>query len=293
MAQGVIVKAVSGFYYVDDGERVIQCRARGIFKKEGITPLVGDQVKFSRVGSEGVVEEILPRTSALVRPPIANVALVCIFISLKEPDLNERLLDRMLVQAESQHVQPLICVTKVDLDADKQMLHHLQSIYEPVGYDVLVVSGKFLLGLNEFQAYIAGKTCVLTGPSGVGKSTFLHALLPEAGIKMGDVSQKIGRGKHTTRHVELFRLNPHTFVADTPGFSQLDVTNMEPEQLQFWFPEIRTLRESCEYRRCLHESEEGCAIRSALDHGNLSDIRYGNYLAFLKEVREAKNRRYS
>jgi ribosome biogenesis GTPase len=293
MPKGVIVKALSGFYYVDDGNRIVQCRARGIFKKEGITPLVGDRVEFSCVGTEGVVENVLPRDSALIRPPIANVSMACIFVSAKEPDLNLRLLDRMLVQAESQHVRPMICLTKTDLDPDGIVLNQVRSVYEDAGYTVLPVSGKYHAGLETFRQTISGAIAVLTGPSGVGKSTFLNALLPDLGLKTGDVSAKIGRGRHTTRHVELFRLDATTFVADTPGFSQLEMASMEPEQLQFWFPEIRNLREQCEYRRCLHETEDGCAVRSAAEQHGIADTRYQNYRVFLQEIREAKQRRYS
>jgi ribosome biogenesis GTPase / thiamine phosphate phosphatase len=293
MPNGVIVKALSGFYYVDDQERVVQCRARGIFKKDGINPLVGDQVVFTYVGSEGVVEKILPRSSELVRPPISNVTVACMFVSVKDPEVNDRLLDRMLVQAESQKIRPVICITKVDLDTEERVVKRLRHTYSPLGYEVLAVSGLSNIGVEQFKSIITGTIAVLTGQSGVGKSTVIQAMFPDSDIKMGVVSTKAGRGKHTTRHTELFRLDATTYVADTPGFSQLDVAAMEPEQLQFWFPEISEIRDTCEYRRCLHETEEGCAVRLSVEQNHIVRSRYDNYLSFLLEIREARSRRYS
>ncbi|WP_018132911.1 ribosome small subunit-dependent GTPase A [Effusibacillus pohliae] len=294
MPEGMIVKALAGFYYVLVGDRLYQCRARGIFKKRGVSPLVGDRVLFTPVGGqEGVVEEILPRSVELVRPPIANVDRAVLVFSVKEPDLNRRLLDRMLVLIEKAGIEPVLVLTKIDLLEQPDLLDAEIAPYSAIGYPVYRVSAKQGVGLEEVRSLFVGKISVLAGQSGVGKSSLLNALYPSLNLKMGEVSHKLGRGRHTTRHVELIPVDSSSFIADTPGFSQLDFGELEPAELDQYFREIACLSQDCYYRECEHESEHDCAVRKALAEGKLDEIRYRHYLEFLWEVRKTKEGRYS
>jgi ribosome biogenesis GTPase len=293
MQEGVIVKALSGFYYVEDGQTVRMCRARGVFKKKGITPLVGDHVTFSPIGSrEGIIEDVHARRVELMRPPIANVDQALLVFSVKEPELNLWLLDRILVHTERAGLPGVIVLTKVDLLADRETFGPCAAAYERLGYPVVWVSSRTGEGIEEVRAHIQGKISVVTGQSGVGKSTLLNALSPELQLKSAEISHKLGRGRHTTRHVELLRIANQTYVADTPGFSQLEFGEMEPEELADCFRDIRQLRPQCQYRGCLHEAEEGCAVRPAVEEGRMAAWRYENYLEFLAELKDNKERRF-
>ncbi|BCJ85129.1 ribosome small subunit-dependent GTPase A [Effusibacillus dendaii] len=294
MPEGMIVKALSGFYYVQVADQLIQCKARGIFKKRGITPLVGDRVKISVTGSvEGVVEEIFPRSVSLIRPPIANVEQAVLVFSAKEPALNRRLLDRMLVLIEKAHIEASIVITKIDLLQEGESLDEQMRLYKGIGYPVYAVSVKSAIGLEEVRRLFHNRISVLAGQSGVGKSSLLNGLYPSLQLKMGEVSQKLGRGRHTTRHVELIAVDANSYIADTPGFSQLDFGDMEPEELDNYFKEIARLSDNCYYRECLHETEHDCAVIETLRQGKVNETRYGHYIEFLKELRELKETRYS
>lgn len=293
MPKGMIIKALAGFYYVKTEDGLLQCKARGIFKKRGVSPLVGDQVVVSLVGNqEGVVEEILPRRVELIRPPIANVDQAILVFSVKEPDLNRRLLDRMLVFIEKAKLPAVIILSKVDLlDNTDSFIEHLKP-YADMGYPICFVSVKDGSGLETVRSLLNGKMSVLSGQSGVGKSSLLNALFPSLDLKMGEVSQKLGRGRHTTRHVELLPVDENSFIADTPGFSQLDFGEMEPAELDLYFRDMADLSADCYYRGCLHHREHDCAVQEAVAVGKLDRTRYENYLGFLREVREAKEGRY-
>lgn len=293
MQQGLIIKALAGFYYVQDGPVVRMCRARGILKKKGMAPLVGDRVKMTPIGNkEGIIDEILPRRVALPRPPIANVDEVILVFSVKEPDLNLWLLDRMIVQAERAHLPAAILFSKMDLLENREDLERLAHVYRQMGYTVLLVSSRTGEGVASLRQHIQGKISVLAGQSGVGKSSILNALAPHLQLKAAEISQKLGRGRHTTRHVELLCLAEQTFVADTPGFSQLDFGEMEVEELAPCFRDFHILQASCQYRGCLHEREEGCAVRKAAERGEIAPWRYEHYLDFMQELKENKERRY-
>jgi ribosome biogenesis GTPase len=293
MQEGVIVKALSGFYYVEDGQTIRMCRARGVFKKKGIIPLVGDKVTYTPIGTrEGVIEEILARRVELVRPPIANVDQVLLVFSVKEPELNLWLLDRILVHTERARLPGVILFTKSDLLENGDECQLWVSAYEKLGYPVLMVSSRTGEGIEDVRTLVNGKISVVAGQSGVGKSSLLNQLSPELRLKSAEVSHKLGRGRHTTRHVELLRLASRTYVADSPGFSQLEFGDMEPEELAACFREIFELGQQCLYRGCLHETEEGCAVRPAAQEGRMAPWRYQNYLEFLAELKDMKERRF-
>lgn len=294
MATGMIVKALAGFYYVlGDNQQEYQCRARGVFKKKGISPLVGDRVEYSPVGStEGVIEDVLPRRVELVRPPIANVDQALLVFSVRKPELNRRLLDRLLVHIERAHLRAFIILTKMDLLENTEQIASDIAPYLKMGYPVMQVAAKQQAGVDEVRNLLHGRVSVLAGQSGVGKSSLLNALYPDLNLKMGEVSQKLGRGKHTTRHVELISVELDSFIADTPGFSQLEFGSMEPEELDQYFREINEFSKHCYYRGCLHTAEHDCAVIDAVQHGQIDQLRYEHYLGFLNELREAKQNRY-
>lgn len=297
MPEGLIVKALSGFYYVlpdgqnpFDNEGVVQCRARGVFKKKQITPLVGDRVSYEQAETgEGTVTVIHPRTSELIRPPIANVKQAVLVFSLLEPDLNLQLLDKFLVHIENAGLDTVICFTKRDL-AGEEPPEDIYRLYENIGYRVLVTSAKEGEGLAPVLEQLKDTVSVFAGQSGVGKSTLLNAILPDLELETGEISMKLGRGRHTTRHVELIPLNGNGWVADTPGFSQLDFLEMEPEELGPAFREFRALSEECRFRGCLHHKEPGCRVREAAEARDIASFRYEHYLQFLTEMRERKRR---
>jgi len=293
MQEGIITKAISGFYYVQDGEIVRQCRARGVFKKRDITPLVGDRVKFTPIGGkEGVVEEILPRTRELIRPPIANIDQAVLTFSAIEPGFNSKLLDRMIVHVEKEGIPPVLVITKIDLLADERVVDDWLRPYREMGYGAVTLSSKDGRGIEGVRGLLAGKLSGLAGNSGVGKSSLLNALVPDLNLNVGEISQRLGRGKHTTRHSEIFRLFEDTYVIDTPGFATLEFGVMEPSDLSQYFRDIWDVSHDCKYRGCLHDTEDGCAVRPASEAGRIHKDRYAHYLEFLAELKEAKEWRY-
>jgi ribosome biogenesis GTPase len=295
MTTGLIVKALSGFYYVmpDDGGNIVQCRARGVFKKRGITPLVGDRVTFEvETTGEGTVTGIEPRTSELMRPPIANVDTAVLVFSIQEPAVSHLLLDRFLVHTELAGLTTIICFSKKDLSSTGEEIAQAISKYAAIGYEVYATSSLQRDGVQELAERLAGHISVFAGQSGVGKSTLLNAMIPGLQLETNEISHKLGRGKHTTRHVELIRLPHGGWIADTPGFSQLDFQQVEPEELTRGFREFLALSEDCKFRGCLHLTEPGCAVRQALDDGKLDPSRYEHYKLFLQEVKEAKDKRW-
>lgn len=293
MINGKIIKGIGGFYYVDTENGLYECRARGIFRKNKITPLVGDRVSISVVDEEnkkGVVEEIEKRDTELVRPPIANVDKALIVFAIKNPSPNLSLLDRFIVLAEKENLEIVIVFTKVDLDADGELLEELKSIYEVSGYKVISVSNKLKLNIDKIKEELKENTVVFAGPSGVGKSSLLNEVDKNFELKTGEVSDKIKRGKHTTRHAELLKLECGGMVADTPGFSSLTLDDIDESELKEYFIEFDKYDECRFGSRCIHENEPSCAVKEAVENGDISKKRYESYIQLLNEIRSGKRR---
>ncbi|MBP1961225.1 ribosome small subunit-dependent GTPase A [Paenibacillus aceris] len=308
MPHGTIVKALSGYYYVlPEGaelqeSNMITCRGRGVFKNRKITPLVGDRVMFEETeNGEGTVTEILPRTSELIRPPIANVNVVVLVFSVTEPVLNLQLLDKFLVHIEHTGIEVVLCFTKSDLltgngdaSAPKEMtvseLERITKLYEGIGYTVLKTSSRLKEGVEAILHHLEGAVSVFAGQSGVGKSSLLNEMISGRNLETNEISQRLGRGKHTTRHVELLPLNNGGLVADTPGFSQLDFMEVDAESLGSCFKEFAEVAEGCRFRGCLHLHEPDCKVRDAAAEGTIATSRYDHYLLFLGEIKDRKRR---
>lgn len=292
MPCGQIIKAISGFFYVRTSTEIIQCRPRGIFKyeKKKLIPLVGDYVEFEETEMKnGVITEIRPRITEFTRPAIANVDQAIIVSSLRYPSFQHMNVDRFLVYGEYKNVQLLICITKEDLLEDSGEITYIRNMYEPIGYPVITTSiygGG--VGLIHLQEYLAHKTSVLAGESGVGKSSLLQQLVPNHHIQTGVVSQRLGRGKHTTKVVELIPLLCNGQVADTPGFSKLSLKEIPASQLGDCFPEIRRASSKCYYRDCYHINEPRCQVLHEVHNGLIHNKRYESYCAFLAEIKSER-----
>lgn len=285
MLQAMIVRAIGGFYDVRTADgSVFHCRARGRFKNDGIIPAVGDRVSFTQLSdTEGILEGVEARDSFILRPPVANLDQVVIICATQDPPLSLQLLDRLLVLVENHRLRAVICLNKDDLPRADDV-HFLQSLYEGVGYTLLVTSAKELRGIDKLQQELCGRISVLAGLSGVGKSTLLNRIQPGLALRTGEVSEKMRTGKHTTRHVELLTLDCGGMVADTPGFSQLDLTNVKSDELRLCFPEFAGPATHCRFTTCKHVNEPGCAVKDAVATGTVASSRYNNYLTFLEEV---------
>lgn len=290
MQKGQIIKALAGFYYVKSQGQVYQCRARGKFRKDSLKPLVGDYCEFSIENqTEGYILSLLPRKNSLIRPPICNVDQALLVFSAKEPDMNLLLLDRFLILIEHLQIQPIICISKMDL-VDSSLIYHQMKPYEDAGYQVLYVSSKQEQGIEAVKNIFKDKVTVVTGQSGVGKSSLLNALDIHLQIDTNEISKALGRGKHTTRHVELIEMYGG-YVADTPGFSSLEL-NIEPVDLAISYHDFHEFSKQCKFRGCLHESEPHCAVKNAVEQRKISSQRYEHYLMFLKESKLLKEKKY-
>lgn len=290
--QGRIVKLIGGFYYVEAGQEVYQTRARGNFRKKGLKPLVGDTVIFeSSSPQDGYILELLPRKNALVRPPVANVDLVITVTSLKEPDFQANLLDRLLIAQYFSETKTLLYITKGDLletTAYEKMADFL-SYYQKIGYPVIMSQDAFIPdNLARLKQYLGQQTAVVTGQSGAGKSTLLNHLEPQLTLQTNEISKSLNRGKHTTRQVELLRIDAG-WIADTPGFSSLAINQIPLGELKDQFVDFVALSDQCRFRGCQHVNEPGCAVKAAVDAGEILQTRYDNYLQFRTEI-AAQNR---
>ncbi len=285
--EGRIVKALSGFYYVRAGEELVECRARGKFRLDGEKPLVGDLVEFEMERGTGTVTAVLPRKNSFVRPAVSNVDLLVMLAANVNPVTDPFLIDRVAAIAGDQNVELLLCLNKCDLDSADR----LYEIYTHAGFHVMRTSAATGEGMDELRGAVAGKLCAFTGNSGVGKSSVLNCLNPDFSIKTGEVSERLGRGRHTTRHVELYELPGGTLIADTPGFSSFETDRMElvlKENLQYAFSDFSPYLGRCRYPDCAHVAEPGCAVREALAHGDLEPTRYDSYVRLYEKMKEIK-----
>ena len=287
--QGKIVKAIAGFYYVHDGAQVHACRARGLFRNQDIKPLVGDIAEFELTYTEdveGYVTDLAPRRNTLIRPAVANVDLMLAFFAMKDPAPNILHMSRLLLSAETAGVEPVIVLNKSDLVSARKAAA-LQNAFIGTGYTLRTVSVKTGKGIDALRPLLAGKTTVLAGPSGAGKSSFLNEILGGAHMETGEVSRKLQRGRHTTRHTELFYLGGDGFLLDTPGFSALE-NDLEPEQVRDYFPEFTEYQKNCRFAVCLHADEPDCAVKEAMREGKVSPERYEAYMTLLQERKNAR-----
>ncbi|MBN2902204.1 ribosome small subunit-dependent GTPase A [uncultured Enterococcus sp.] len=285
--KGKIIKALSGFYYVASEDEIFQTRARGNFRNRKITPLVGDEVIFeSSNQTDGYLLEILPRKNELVRPPVANVDQGVVVTSLVEPNFSYNLLDRFLVTLEYEGIEPIIFLTKADLVKDLAAMKAIEETYQAIGYHVITskAEGEDLL---ELQRYFPERITVFMGQSGAGKSTLLNRIVPELALETGVISESLGRGKHTTRHVELLPICDG-LVADTPGFSSIDFLEIEAVELPKLFPDFLAVAANCRFRECRHLNEPDCAVKQGVAVNEIAETRYKNYVQFLEEI---ENRR--
>ena len=289
--QGKIVKGISGFYYVHVVESgIYECKAKGIFRQQKMKPLVGDDVEIDIISEEkktGNVAAILPRKNALIRPAVANVEQALLIFAAASPNPNFNLLDRFLVMMGRQDVTVILCFNKCDLITEEQQ-QEIASIYEASGCKILFVSAKKELGLKELQEILEGKTTTVAGPSGVGKSSLINLLAPEACMETGEISKKIERGRHTTRHAELIQLKGDGYIMDTPGFSSLYLPEMEKEELQDCYPEFAAFEPYCRFQGCSHISEPDCGVKEALSEGKIHPVRYENYCQLYGELKDRK-----
>ncbi len=289
MPEGKIIKALSGFYYVKVKDEIYECKARGKFRKQAFKPLVGDEVEFQVENqNEGYILKIKPRKNELVRPPICNIDQALIVVSAKEPDFSTLLLDKFLLMIENLKIKPIVCVTKWDLVMqDDPLLQQIES-YRKAGYEVYELSSKTGQGIDQIKSLFVGKESVITGQSGVGKSSLLNALNIDLQLQTNEISKALGRGKHTTRHVELCEILGG-YVGDTPGFSSLEL-EMSAQEAAVSYHDFAHFSKMCKFRGCLHDSEPYCAIKAAVSEGQISRERYEHYLSFLKEIKNRKER---
>ena len=287
--RGLIRKGIGGFYYVQTEAGLIEAKGRGIFKKDGTTLAVGDRVEIDIIDEaekKGVIDEILPRKNQFIRPPIVNVDVFLIVFAATRPKPNFALVDKFLVMAEMHNVESILCINKCD-GASAEEIAEMKAVYEPV-YPVFCISGRTGQGLAALEAQIAGRTAALAGPSGVGKSTILNAMIPHANMETGEISAKTKRGRHTTRHAELFDVEGGGMVFDTPGFTSFEILEADEDSLRLYYPELERYEGQCRYDNCRHMTEPDCAVRDAVRSGRIHKSRYESYTANMEEIRSRK-----
>lgn len=291
MPEGIVLKSYSGFHYVQEENKQWECSLRGRFRLDKHSILPGDRVKIKpRDEKSAVIEEIYPRVTELMRPPIANVEQMLLVFALKDPLPNFNLLDRMLILAENRGIVPIICFNKDDL-VDAKEMDRVKAIYSATGYTIIMTSALLGDGKDEVSWLLKDKVSVFAGPSGVGKSTLLNLIQPGLALKTGSISEKIKRGKHTTRHTEIIPLDAGGWVADTPGFSTLYLPDMLRGDLALYFPEMEPFLNQCKFNGCLHNKEPHCRVKEAVEEGSIHQQRYEHYIQFLEEV-ISRERRY-
>jgi len=287
--QGTIVKGIAGFYYVKTTDnRLIECKARGKFRFDELTPMVGDIVEITENKEKGVIEAVLPRKSQLARPAVANITQALIVFAYRSPDINLELLNRFLVLCEYNNLKVTVCLNKSDLDEGKNK--EIIEMVHSAGYDLISLSAVSGGGISPVREKLKGNITVFCGPSGVGKSTLLNAIAGKGLMETGDISARLGLGKHTTRHSELIEVE-EGFIVDTPGFSSLDIDYIKREELQYTFPEFQDFIGKCRFTGCIHHKEPGCAVKDAVEKGIISKLRYEFYIKMLEEISSLRRTR--
>ncbi len=289
MLEGRIVKGVGGLYFVKTAEGIIKSRARGVFRLEKTTPLIGDlvNIRISEEDNMGYIIDIKQRKTELLRPAVANITQAIIVMSVKDPEINTWLLDKFLLMAEYEHLNTVIVFNKADLDKEKS--EDLKEIYEKAGYEVIIASASLDIGIDNVKKHLKNNISVFAGPSGVGKSSLLNKIHKGLKLEIGDISAKNKRGKHTTRHIELLELDDNSFVLDSPGFSSLNLNFIEDEsEVRNYFKEIHEYGKDCKFLSCLHNKEPDCAVKSAVEKNDIDNSRYENYLLLLEEVKNIR-----
>ena len=290
---GKIVKGIAGFYYVHVVEfGLYECKAKGVFRKEKIKPLVGDNVEIDildETEKKGNIVEVLERKNELIRPAVANIDQALVVFAVTKPNPHFNLLDRFLIMMESKRIPVILCFNKKDI-AKEPEIHHLKEIYESCGYQMIFTSALEKENIEKVKQLLRGKTTAIAGPSGVGKSSLINIFQPDANMETGTISEKIERGKHTTRHSELICIEEDTYIMDTPGFSSLYTNDFEKEELKYYFTEFEPYEGKCKFQGCDHVHEPNCAVKAALEEGKIHHIRYENYLEMYNELKE--KRRY-
>lgn len=295
MVQGTIIKGIAGFYYVESGKTIYECKARGKFRQKQMVPVIGDEVMISLKEEEnstdrfleGTIEEILPRKNSLIRPPVANVDQAMVVFSVSYPQIHLDLLDRFLINIEKEHIRPYIVLNKID-ESSPETYEYIVERYTKVGYDVICLSAKQEINTERLMPLLKDKTTVFAGPSGVGKSTLLNTIETSFKLETGAVSDKIKRGKHTTRHVELMPLTIGGFVLDTPGFTSLQLDGVVAEDLKYYFIEFEAYEGMCKFSGCTHTHEPGCKVKEALEDGDIIKERYETYTTYYNQLKDMR-----
>ena len=287
--KGKIIKGIAGFYYVSEGKNIYSCKAKGIFRNRGIKPLVGDNVEFDIINEndkEGNIIEILPRTNQIIRPAVANIDQVLLVQSVKKPKPQLLMLDKYLISMSFQKIPVSIVWNKIDLleDLDKEYIESIFTAYKMAGYEMIEVSTVNNEGVLKLREVLNKKTTVFAGPSGVGKSSIINMLVPKAFMETGSISERIERGKHTTRHSQLFLVEENSFICDTPGFTSMDIEKIDKNDLRLYYPEFRRFEGKCRFNGCVHVAEPDCAVKCE----EVSKIRYNNYIKLYEELKKVR-----
>ncbi|MGL5615666.1 MAG: ribosome small subunit-dependent GTPase A [Sarcina sp.] len=280
--EGRIIKGIGGFYYIKTEEGIIECKARGKFRYESLKPMVGDLVDIKIEKGKGVIEKIFERKSELIRPTVANVTRAFVVFAIKNPDINLELLNRFLVLCEYNDIEAIVCLNKIDICTDEE-IENIKKDINSIGYEVLLINAKEGKGIESLKERINDNITVLCGPSGAGKSTLFNSLIDKEHMETGDVSKKLGRGKHTTRHSELIEVE-NGYLVDTPGFSTLDINFLDRDKLKYCFPEFNDYEANCKFRGCNHYKEPSCAVKEKVEEGIINKLRYDFYIRTLEEI---------
>ena len=280
--EGKIIKGIGGFYYIKTDEGIIECKARGKFRHKDMKPMVGDNVTIEVKNNKGVIEEIHERSSELIRPTVANVSLAFVVFAIKNPNINFDLLNRFLILCESRNIEAIVCINKIDLASEEEKMDIKKKIND-IGYEVMFINAKEGIGIDRLVEKMQNNVTVLCGPSGAGKSTLINMLTNRKHMETGSVSEKIGRGRHTTRHSELVEID-NGYIVDTPGFSTLEVNFIDKDQLKYVFPDFEEYNDTCKFRGCMHYKEPNCSVKQAVEDGKINKYRYDFYIRTLEEI---------